>query len=1275
MKDTISVIFASIFLVLLIVILPLFSILDRQDNIAYNVVLTQTSKFVDQVRANGFITEEEYINFISTLASTGNTYNVTIEAYKHKLIETSPGSNQFTDELELYNTEDVADFLTNKEVNEEVDDSNRKQNIYLFDKNDEIYVRVYNTNITAGSVMYNMLMGAVDTKVIDIKYGGVVNNINWELYNNVLVETIATPKVMLSVPVNAVNDINVVKIMSTEELKAVECIVEDYGGLFATPKELCADIPADSAYKYIYDLEKEDEDTGEKINQKITVAAKFEDVTQVQVREPNLIDDILGALTNIYDITSYDNWSYITSNNLLDKDSSNIANRSSAEKYIIENYIVLNGIEADINLTTAGAGKYDFLIELTNVKIATLDAITEVASISVLSGLGRNEYHDLTIGDETINFEVTTKTNEEDLVILGPYNWKQLLKTKVINASIIGTDPLLVYRKQELFFRIQYTGFSKSPEEMKTIIASKLKFERDNVSKHIENTVVSPQYFTAQEMLSNYGVTVDGDSIIVKIKYPDSQGLEGNRYLYLDEEWIDGMPEKYSQQVYYLERDTLAPNSPTVVLTGTEGKNGWYTSDVAISVTRISDKEEAPEVARNSSVGVAVSKVYSGVWRTTAKLSGAQIQEEKDLDDNVKITANGTTYVELKIEDYAENSNLFANKTVKIDKEKPSDPVVTFPTVPASGWYSGNVKFTVATGTDSHSGFNKTTYFIEGSNATGEEKTYTGAVTLTESGISRITIKNYDNAGNTSSVYKEIKIDNNEPATVTFENIRGLKRNEETEWYHTEVVTRVKVHFTGSASQKEESYYEVVGDHPIAKTKFTGSIIDIELSGNGTHTLKVYTYTTSNERVSEHVVKIDEDAPKEPIIDLVGEKGIFNEGKEDEEESAWYIGNVRATITLDGDEGPSGINSFTYITQYGDEDPVEVTGAASGTTINFTREGITLLTVKLEDVAGNEFIHEEYIRIDKTAPTPAQIVISSITGENDWHRSSAYISYEGQADSISDISYVTIEIQKKDASGNWVEDSTGIWNVGDNTNGKKVILTTYNGAALSSTTEEIIKIDTYSPNAPSISLSSSAAGPKDPVGGVYMKGGNIVASITAGTEVVDGGNESGIWKTTYTVTCGGDVVVNETVGLSVTIPGVNGEDKYYSIIARTYDMAGNFTEKTASVRVCRKAPAAPSIVAVNGVSINSGSAYGPAGSGPVIVSGAIGIKLEAFGGPTSGSVTASNPQQSDEALDSVSVGNFVEGYTYTIYVRVTDIFGHSAQSSSVSFQCKKEENK
>ncbi|MBR6688476.1 MAG: hypothetical protein IKL68_00465 [Clostridia bacterium] len=1262
MKDTISIIFASIFLVLVIVILPLFSILDRQDNIAYNVVLTQTSKFVDEIRANGFVTENQYMAFLSSLAATGNTYKVTLEAYKHTLIPSTTGTHEYQDELELYNTKDVADYLTNNAVNEEVEESNRKENVYLFEKTDEIYVNVYNTNITAGSVMYNMLMGAVNPKVIDIKYGGVVNNVNWELYNKIIVDTIAVPKVILSVPVNAENSINIVKLMTNDELKAVECIVEDYGGLFATPKEMCEDIPADSAYKYIYDLQEEK-------NRTIKIAAKFEDVTQVQTSPPNLLDHIL------YDIFSYSTWEYVVDNDLLDKDATDIANRSQAEQYIIDNYIALNGIEADINLTTNGIGdKHDFNIELTNVKIATVDALTEVASVSVLPGLGRNDYHDLTIGDETIKFEVTTKSDKEDIEILGPYNWKQLLKVKTINATAIATDPVIVFRNQEIFFRIQYSGFAKTPNEMAVLFENKLKFVKENVTKTLETSSISPVFYTPQQMREQFGVTVEGDCIIVKVEYTDSHDFVGNRYLYLDEKWIETMPEEYSQEIYYLDRDTATPNAPYLLLDGVEGNNGWYISDVAISVSRLSDKTQTPSVSRQTSSGEQVTSVSSGIWRTTATMSGAQNQAETDLDQGVKVTTNGTTTVKIKTEDYADNSYWLPTRTIKVDKEKPSTPNVSVPAAPASGWYTSNVTITVGGGTDNHSGFDKTTYLIEGANATGSEKTYTGPITLTGSGISKVTIKNYDKAGNTSTVTKEIKIDKGEPAAVSFENINGLKRTEDTEWYYTEVETRITVHYTGSATQSTTAYYEVLGEHPITKTSFEGTIKDLKLAGNGTHTIKVYTYTTTgNEKVSTHVVKIDEDAPNDPNIELEGTKGVFDFGDEGTEESAWYTTDVTATITLNGDYGTSGVEKIVYTTQYGDEEPSEEISASDGSVISFSREGITLLTVKISDAAGNESIYQEYIRIDKSAPTAAEIVISAIEGENGWYKSGAYISYTGQEDEISDISYVTIELQTETSPGVWVHESTGIWNIDNNTKGKKVILTTYNGAALFSKTEKIIRTDSEFPKLPSIAVTSDGIGPGESTSGVYMMSSAITATITPGTEYITGGNESGIWKTTYKVTSGESVIIPETVGTSVTVSGVEGEDNYYSIVATTYDYAGNKTEETKAIRICRKAPENPEIVAINGANVDGGVARGLPGAGNIILTSTIGVELKAY---VNGSCTATiNGNSEDISFSSISSGTyFQDGNSYSVYVIVTDVFGRTAISNSVTYICKVEED-
>ena len=112
MKDNISIIFAAIIGTFLIVLLPLYSILDRQDSMSYNVVLTETTNFVDNIRNNGFIDSQSYYDYISALASTGNTYKVTLESYRKTLIRETDElgniiPNSYVEEIELYNTQDI----------------------------------------------------------------------------------------------------------------------------------------------------------------------------------------------------------------------------------------------------------------------------------------------------------------------------------------------------------------------------------------------------------------------------------------------------------------------------------------------------------------------------------------------------------------------------------------------------------------------------------------------------------------------------------------------------------------------------------------------------------------------------------------------------------------------------------------------------------------------------------------------------------------------------------------------------------------------------------------------------------------------------------------------------------------------------------------------------------------------------------------------------------------------------------------------------------------
>lgn len=242
MKDNLSIIFAAIILAFLLIILPLFSIVDRQDTMAYNVVLTKTTNFVDEIRSNGFLTLDAYHDYIESLHSTGNTYKVTIQAYNKILIPDEVDSSgnvlSYREEKQLYNTKDIQNFLEGNKQNEEAHNSIMKENAYLFDVNDEIYVSVYNTNLTAGNMMYSIFMNSVEPKSIDITYGGAVKEVNWELYNKLYKTNTNSPEIVLSVPINKNNSINVKKIVDNSNPEEIKCVTKT-NDIFSVIYELC----------------------------------------------------------------------------------------------------------------------------------------------------------------------------------------------------------------------------------------------------------------------------------------------------------------------------------------------------------------------------------------------------------------------------------------------------------------------------------------------------------------------------------------------------------------------------------------------------------------------------------------------------------------------------------------------------------------------------------------------------------------------------------------------------------------------------------------------------------------------------------------------------------------------------------------------------------------------------------------------------------------------------------------------------------------------------
>lgn len=191
MNENISIVVSAIVATLLVVLLPLLNILDRQDNMSYNVVLTLTTNFVDDVRSKGFIDKESYYKYLEKIANTGNVYDITVEAHKKILFETDDTTDpKYEEDTIIYNKHDIETEL------------NSGSGVYKFEVGDELYIKIYNTNIPSSSVLYRFLANASKYTVVNINYGGVVNKVNQEEYEKSIKDYEHIPNISIGVPKN-----------------------------------------------------------------------------------------------------------------------------------------------------------------------------------------------------------------------------------------------------------------------------------------------------------------------------------------------------------------------------------------------------------------------------------------------------------------------------------------------------------------------------------------------------------------------------------------------------------------------------------------------------------------------------------------------------------------------------------------------------------------------------------------------------------------------------------------------------------------------------------------------------------------------------------------------------------------------------------------------------------------------------------------------------------------------------------------------------------------
>lgn len=179
MKDNLSIVILMIIFVMLIVFFPLYNYFERQDDMSYNLVLRETTTFVDKVLSNGYISNDTYQEFVDTISNTGNLYDIQLEAHKRVITsDTVKKSPDYIEQYEIdYNDDIFQDTTTNKA---NLNNKQIKGGIYTLEVGDQFYVKLKNSSTTMAGAIFNAIISTSSTERIVVNYGGIVKNNSWK---------------------------------------------------------------------------------------------------------------------------------------------------------------------------------------------------------------------------------------------------------------------------------------------------------------------------------------------------------------------------------------------------------------------------------------------------------------------------------------------------------------------------------------------------------------------------------------------------------------------------------------------------------------------------------------------------------------------------------------------------------------------------------------------------------------------------------------------------------------------------------------------------------------------------------------------------------------------------------------------------------------------------------------------------------------------------------------------------------------------------------------
>lgn len=165
----------------LLFLVPVMNMLERQESAAYTVVLAETNRFADSARDAGYITPNMYSEFVRRLNATGCIFEIRIEHVKSTI---SPVYRQNGSVLEFTGEYEISRIVQDQDAimsvlfpdipGPDVFDRARR---YEMKAGDLLFVEVKNIGKTMVTALRDMILFSVTQyPTLFVRVGGLVRN-------------------------------------------------------------------------------------------------------------------------------------------------------------------------------------------------------------------------------------------------------------------------------------------------------------------------------------------------------------------------------------------------------------------------------------------------------------------------------------------------------------------------------------------------------------------------------------------------------------------------------------------------------------------------------------------------------------------------------------------------------------------------------------------------------------------------------------------------------------------------------------------------------------------------------------------------------------------------------------------------------------------------------------------------------------------------------------------------------------------------------------------